>query len=110
MPKARPRTYLIFTGTGPILVLSSYPKLTDPRLVDPIVGSVPNGSTVRLIYSPQSQDCVAIPDGESIASVCFTNQVAGSTTLTFADMLVANSSGQPISGVTGNPSRLSSCS
>ena len=28
------RSYLIFTGTGPILVLSTYPELTDPRLVD----------------------------------------------------------------------------
>jgi hypothetical protein len=33
-PKAAPRAYLIFTGTGPILVLSTYPKLTDNRLVD----------------------------------------------------------------------------
>jgi hypothetical protein len=32
-PKAM-RAYLIFTGTGPILVLSTYPKLTDERLVD----------------------------------------------------------------------------
>jgi hypothetical protein len=29
-----PRAYLIFTGTGPILVLSTYPELTDPRLVE----------------------------------------------------------------------------
>jgi hypothetical protein len=27
------RAYLIFTGTGPILVLSTYPKLTDERLL-----------------------------------------------------------------------------
>lgn len=33
MPKSLPRAYLIFTGSGPILVLSSYPKLTDERLV-----------------------------------------------------------------------------
>ncbi len=26
--------YLIFTGSGPILALSTYPNLTDPRLVD----------------------------------------------------------------------------
>lgn len=32
-PQARPRAYLVFTGSGPILVLSSYPKLTDERLV-----------------------------------------------------------------------------
>ena len=29
-----PRAYLIFTGTGPILALSTYPKLTDERLVE----------------------------------------------------------------------------
>ncbi len=33
-PQSRPRAYLIFTGTGPILILSTYPKLTDSRLVD----------------------------------------------------------------------------
>ncbi len=33
-PQARPRAYLIFTGSGPILVLCTYPKLTDKRLVD----------------------------------------------------------------------------
>ena len=30
---AAPRAYLIFTGTGPILVLSTYPQLTDDRLI-----------------------------------------------------------------------------
>ncbi|MCB1053952.1 MAG: hypothetical protein KDD11_00385 [Acidobacteria bacterium] len=33
MPKSKMRSYLIFTGTGPMLVLSTYPKLTDERLV-----------------------------------------------------------------------------
>lgn len=33
MPKSAQRAYLIFTGSGPILVLSTYPKLTDERLV-----------------------------------------------------------------------------
>ena len=32
-PAADIRCFLIFTGTGPILVLSTYPELTDPRLV-----------------------------------------------------------------------------
>jgi hypothetical protein len=31
---AATRAYLIFTGTGPILVLSTYPELTDGRLVE----------------------------------------------------------------------------
>lgn len=29
-----PRAYLIFSGTGPILILSSYPELSDPRLLE----------------------------------------------------------------------------
>jgi hypothetical protein len=33
MPEAVARAYLIFTGSGPILVLSTYPKLTDERLI-----------------------------------------------------------------------------
>jgi hypothetical protein len=28
------RAYLIFTGSGPILVLATYPQLTDERLVE----------------------------------------------------------------------------
>jgi hypothetical protein len=32
-PETRPRAYLIFTGTGPILALSTYRSLTDERLV-----------------------------------------------------------------------------
>jgi hypothetical protein len=29
----QPKAYLIFTGSGPILVLSTYPTLTDERLI-----------------------------------------------------------------------------
>jgi hypothetical protein len=28
------RSYIVFSGTGPILILTTYPALTDPRLVD----------------------------------------------------------------------------
>ncbi len=34
MPAATPRAYLLFTGSGPILVLSSYSELTDTRLLE----------------------------------------------------------------------------
>ena len=35
MPQStRIRSYILFTGTGPILVLSTYPELSDLRLVD----------------------------------------------------------------------------
>ena len=33
MSKRSTRAYLVFTGSGPILVLSTYPKLTDERMV-----------------------------------------------------------------------------
>ena len=32
-PKSALRSYLIFTASGPILVLSTFPKLTDDRLI-----------------------------------------------------------------------------
>jgi hypothetical protein len=32
--EAATRAYLIFTGTGPILALSTYPELTDARLIE----------------------------------------------------------------------------
>lgn len=28
------RSYIIFSGTGPILILTTYPAVTDPRLID----------------------------------------------------------------------------
>jgi hypothetical protein len=28
------RAYIVFSGTGPILILTTYPELTDDRLVD----------------------------------------------------------------------------
>lgn len=32
-PQSRLRAYLVFSGSGPILLASTYPKLTDERLV-----------------------------------------------------------------------------
>lgn len=33
MPKSTMRVYIVFAGSGPLLLLSTYPKLTDERLV-----------------------------------------------------------------------------
>lgn len=33
-PQPRIRAFLVVTGSGPILLLASYPKLTDSRLVE----------------------------------------------------------------------------
>ena len=32
--EGRMRAYIVFSGTGPILILTTYPELTDPRLVE----------------------------------------------------------------------------
>jgi len=32
--EVRVRAYLVFTGTGPILILTTYPSITDDRLVE----------------------------------------------------------------------------
>lgn len=34
MSRRPTRAYIVFAGSGPILLLSTYPKLTDRRLVD----------------------------------------------------------------------------
>ncbi|MEM1182344.1 MAG: hypothetical protein AAGM22_28620 [Acidobacteriota bacterium] len=37
MPQSRLRAYLIFTGSSPMLLLSTYPKLTDERLIEKLL-------------------------------------------------------------------------
>ena len=50
MPKTATRAYLIFTGSGPILVLSTYPKLTDERLTDRAMGQTDRGQPlIRIV-------------------------------------------------------------
>jgi hypothetical protein len=64
--KAGIRAYLVFTGSGPILVLSTYPALTDERLVsklrykgiDKFIAYEVDLEAVRFRY-PQSFDNVA---------------------------------------------------
>lgn len=66
MPKSKMRSYLIFTGTGPMLVLSTYPKLTDERLIqklrykgiDKFIAYTVDLEAVQARY-PESYDGVA---------------------------------------------------
>ena len=66
------RTYLIFTGTGPILVLSSYPELVDERLVqklrfkgiDKFIAYEVDTEAVRKQY-PDSFDSIAEDLGDN---------------------------------------------
>ncbi len=37
MPKSAPRAYLVFSGSGPMLLLSTFPKLTDERPVQKLL-------------------------------------------------------------------------
>lgn len=79
-PTAAARAYLIFTGSGPILVLSTYPKLTDDRLVDKLrykgidkfIAYQVDLQAVQQRY-PQSYDNVArdLEDGEDIRVLDF---------------------------------------
>ncbi len=61
-----PRAYIIFTGTGPILVLTTYPDLEDARLVEKLrykgigrfIAYEVDGGAVRERYS-ESYDSIA---------------------------------------------------
>jgi hypothetical protein len=79
-PTATSRAYLIFTGSGPILVLSTYPKLTDDRLLDKLrykgidkfIAYQVDLQAVQQRY-PHSYDNVArdLEDGEDIRVLDF---------------------------------------
>ena len=74
MPKSRMRSYLIFTGTGPILVVSTYPKLTDERLVkklrykgiDKFMAYQVDLDVVEERYGQAFVDITADLDGETV--------------------------------------------
>ena len=59
------RSFLIFTGTGPILVLSTYPDLVDPRLV----AKLAHKGISKFIAYEVSIDAVRSRYGHSYASV-----------------------------------------
>ncbi|HEX9801398.1 MAG TPA: hypothetical protein VGC00_14655 [Thermoanaerobaculia bacterium] len=59
------RAFLIFTGTGPILVLSTYPNLTDPRLVAKLQYK---GISKFIAYEVEI-DAVRVRYGEAFANI-----------------------------------------
>ncbi|HLF55545.1 MAG TPA: hypothetical protein VI942_01740 [Thermoanaerobaculia bacterium] len=59
------RAFLIFTGTGPILVLSTYPDLTDPRLVAKLQYK---GISKFIAYEVEI-DAVRVRYGEAFANI-----------------------------------------
>jgi hypothetical protein len=59
------RSFLIFTGTGPILVLSTYPAPVDPRLV----AKLQHKGISKFIAYEVSIDAVRARYGHSYASV-----------------------------------------
>jgi hypothetical protein len=79
-PATATRAYLIFTGSGPILVLSTYPKLTDERLlaklrykgIDKFIAYEVDLGAVQDRY-PQAFDSVArdLEDAEDIRVLDF---------------------------------------
>ena len=64
-PAATIRSFLIFTGTGPILVLSTYPELTDGRLVEKLRYK----GISKFIAYEVSHDAVRSRYGQAYASV-----------------------------------------
>jgi len=64
-PQTRLRSYLIFTGSGPILVVSTYPKLTDERLLQKLRYK----GIHRFIAYEVDLDAVANIYGEAYAAV-----------------------------------------
>jgi hypothetical protein len=59
------RAFLIFTGTGPILVLSTYPELTDPRLV----AKLQYKGISKFIAYEVALDAVRVRYGQAFASI-----------------------------------------
>ncbi|HLF56432.1 MAG TPA: hypothetical protein VI942_06255 [Thermoanaerobaculia bacterium] len=59
------RSFLIFTGTGPILVLSTYAELVDPRLV----AKLQYKGISKFIAYEVSLDAVRTRYGQAFASV-----------------------------------------
>jgi hypothetical protein len=59
------RAFLIFTGTGPILVLSTYPEVTDSRLVTKLQYK----GISKFIAYEVAMDAVRERYGEAFASV-----------------------------------------
>jgi hypothetical protein len=92
------RAYIIFTGTGPILVLSTYPELADERLV----GKLRYKGIDKFIAYEVSLDAVGRRYAHSFASIA--RDLAGAEDLRVLDFnghqIMANFSlqelGEPI--------------
>ncbi|SER31446.1 cohesin domain-containing protein [Neolewinella agarilytica] len=66
----------------------------DPALGDPIQANMPNAGELRLLYFQGSQTGVSFDNGDVIGTVCFTNNIAGTTALDLNNIQVNSTSGQ----------------
>ncbi|MEM9260343.1 MAG: cohesin domain-containing protein, partial [Bacteroidota bacterium] len=73
------------------LTLSS--STSDPGLGDALLVNQPEDDRVRIIYFQQSQTGVSFDNGEVIGSICFTNNVAGTTILNLQNLTVNTTNG-----------------
>ncbi|MEM1356759.1 MAG: cohesin domain-containing protein [Bacteroidota bacterium] len=73
------------------LTLSS--STSDPGLGDALLVNQPENDRVRIIYFQQSQTGVSFDNGDVIGSICFTNNVAGTTILNLQNLTVNTTSG-----------------
>ncbi|MTB51609.1 cohesin domain-containing protein [Lewinella sp. W8] len=66
---------------------------TAPALGDQILANEVSDGEVRLVYFQQSQSGVSVANGETIATICFTNQAAGATTITLDNLIATATTG-----------------
>ncbi|MBC6995599.1 cohesin domain-containing protein [Neolewinella lacunae] len=81
---------------------------TSPVLVDPIQVNVVNAGTVRLLYFQNDQSGATVANGDVIATVCFTNQMAGITNLSLGN-ITASASGGQVPNPIGNGGSINDC-
>ena len=62
------RAYIVFAGSGPILLLSTYPKLTDERLVDKLRYKGIDKFIAYEVTSPPSATATPTPSTTSPAT------------------------------------------
>jgi len=81
--------------------LSYQSVTTAPQLVDMIQVNTIDASTIRLLYFQGSQNGVTVGNGIIIGTLCFTNQSANTTNLSFSNLNVNSLSG-PVTNPVGN--------
>jgi gliding motility-associated-like protein len=92
----------MFTGITALQVTLNYPGAnlnyasisTNPALGDDILANEVSDGEVRLVYFQQSQAGVTVADGESIGTICFTNETSNPTIISPGNLIVSATTGE----------------